>query len=77
MGCQALWRASPGMPVELDDKPDWYEHQHKSLVTEPREELRRLDTDLLNPGRTWRSGKAVDVFGDPPSSDMEPGAWAG
>ena len=53
----------PGMPDKLEQIPAWYDREYKAKILEPSKELQRMDAPALNPGRTWRTGMAEEVFG--------------
>ena len=55
----------PGMPDKLEQIPAWYDREYKAKILEPRKEMQRMDAPAVNPGRTWRMGKAEEVFGAP------------
>ena len=55
----------PGMPAMgmLEQIPAWYDREYRAKILEARKEMERMDAPALNPGRTWRTGKAEEVFG--------------
>ena len=56
----------PGMPLDLEAIPAWYEQEYEARIWEPKKEAMRMGKAALNPGRTWRLGLAADVFGPSP-----------
>ena len=52
----------PGMDM-LEQIPAWYDREYKAKILEPRKLMQRMDEPELNPGRTWRMGRAEEVFG--------------
>ena len=67
----------PDMPLNLDEIPTWYASEYEWRISGPRNDMRRMNEAILNPGRTWRSGCATEVFGPSPQYPYYPDGVAG
>ena len=69
--------AESPMPEELEAIPSWYEEQWESKFRIPQQKLKKLNEAAWNPGRTWRSGLAGEMFGQTPQFEYYPGGEVG
>jgi hypothetical protein len=65
------------MPLNLDEIPTWYASEYEWRISGPRNDMRRMNEAILNPGRAWRSGCATEVLGPSPQYPYYPDGVAG